>query len=142
MPAMTALFREIEHTADLAIAVDGGDLAELFARSGLALFALLIEPGTVRGSERRRVEAAGRDAEDLLHEWLAVLLGDFYVDGFVAAEITTRVVDGRRVEADLVGERFDRARHGAVREIKAVTYHGLAVRRTAAGWEARVTFDV
>ncbi len=40
------------------------------------------------------------------------------------------------------GEPVDPARHAIHTEIKAVTYHRLAVRRTAARWETRVIFDL
>ncbi len=37
---------------------------------------------------------------------------------------------------------FTAWRHAPVREIKGVTYHGLAVEGDDGGWEARVVFDV
>lgn len=136
------LFREIEHTGDLAILVDANDLPELFARAGLSLFALLVAPESVRSVERRMVRVGGRDQEDLMHEWLSRLLSDFYVDGFVAASIRVTRLDREHLEAELEGERFDRGRHETLREIKAVTYHALAIRTTGRGCEAQVTFDV
>jgi len=136
------LFREIEHTADLAVVVEAADLPGLFARAGLSLFALLVSPEAVEPAEHRRVEVEGRDQEDLLHEWLSRLLSDFYVHGFVAASIRVVLLDKIHLEAELEGERFDRSRHSLLREIKAVTYHDLAIRHTTAGCEAQVTFDV
>ena len=136
------LFREIEHTADLAIVVESTDLHDLFARAGLSLFALLVAPVSVRAAERRSVRVEGQDREDLLHEWLSRLLTDFYVDGFLAASIRVTQLDENHLEAELEGERFDRGRHALLREIKAVTYHALAIRDTAGGCEAQVTFDV
>jgi SHS2 domain-containing protein len=40
------------------------------------------------------------------------------------------------------GESFDPRRHELYGEVKAVTYHELAVTRSGAGWQARVIFDV
>jgi len=47
-----------------------------------------------------------------------------------------------RLKALLRGETYDPARHRIKQEIKAVTYHQAAVEKTAAGWRARVVFDV
>jgi len=41
-----------------------------------------------------------------------------------------------------VGERFDRARHQLITEIKAVTYHRLAVEHERGNWQATVVFDI
>jgi len=46
------------------------------------------------------------------------------------------------LRARVAGEPIDPARHPIVREIKAVTYHGLAVDRVAGGFSAQVVFDV
>jgi len=135
-------FREIEHTGDLAIVVTAPDLRELYRRAGLALFALLVDPDQVGRRERWRIEATGEDRADLMHEWLARLLTDFFAEGKVAAGIDVTRLDEGRIEADLEGERFQRGRHVLSREIKAVTYHALCIRRVGHDWEARITFDV
>ncbi|HVP37569.1 MAG TPA: archease [Candidatus Saccharimonadales bacterium] len=136
-------FEEVPHAADLAIVVRGADPAGLYARAALALYALLVEPAGVRPAERRRVEVEGLDREDLLHEWLARLLSEFYTEGFVGRAVHVARCEDTRLEADLDGDRFDRARHALRREIKAVTFHQLAVRPApGGGWEARITFDV
>ncbi len=139
---MDELFREIEHTGDLAIAVVARDLPDLYRRAGLALFALLVDARQVARGERWRVEAVGEDREDLMHEWLARLLADFFAEGKLAAAIDITHLDEKRIEAELEGERFRRDRHTLLREMKAVTYHALRIGRVGAGWEARITFDV
>ncbi len=40
------------------------------------------------------------------------------------------------------GETLDFDRHQVNHEVKAVTYHGLTVERTAEGWMAEVIFDI
>jgi len=37
---------------------------------------------------------------------------------------------------------LDLSRHTLKTEIKAVTYHGLEVKKTGQGWEAQVIFDI
>src|SRR2546427_2516247 len=55
---------------------------------------------------------------------------------------TERFVPDRGSPARLSGEPFDPARHHALREVKAATYHGAAVLRDAAGCPATIVFDV
>src|SRR5947208_1475037 len=55
---------------------------------------------------------------------------------------TERFVPDRVSPAGISGEPFDPARHHALREVKAVTYHGAAVRRDGAGYGATIVFDV
>jgi SHS2 domain-containing protein len=47
-----------------------------------------------------------------------------------------------RVRGTMIGEAIDRHRHDLANDVKAVTLHQLSVRRTNAGWEARVVLDV
>src|SRR5881409_2434367 len=55
---------------------------------------------------------------------------------------TERVVPDRVSPAGISGEPFDPVRHHALREVKAVTYHGAAVLRDGAGYRATIVFDV
>jgi len=136
------LFEEIAHTADLAIEVRGRSQAELFARAGQALFAVMVEIDGVVAREHRTVEASGTNLEELLHAWLSRLLELFCCEGFVACEVAVATISQTHVQAALHGERFERGRHIYIREIKAVTYHDLHVANLDGEWCARVTFDV
>jgi len=40
------------------------------------------------------------------------------------------------------GETCDPARHSLAHEVKAVTYHGLAVEQVPDGWRAEVILDI
>jgi SHS2 domain-containing protein len=44
--------------------------------------------------------------------------------------------------ARLRGDRADGQRHTLLHEVKAVTYHHLAVERSDEGWRATVLFDL
>jgi SHS2 domain-containing protein len=60
----------------------------------------------------------------------------------VAADFTIRHLSDTALEAEVWGERVDRARHFMVGHVKAATYHILQVLRVEDGWEARVVVDV
>ena len=135
-------FEEIEHTADLTIAVRGRDLAELFGRAGLAVFAVMVELDGVVARESRTVEVSGSGLEELLRTWLSRLLELFCCEGFLAREIVVNVISETHLQAELRGECFERGRHVYIREIKAVTYYDLHVVHENGCWLAHVTFDV
>jgi SHS2 domain-containing protein len=135
------LFREFEHTGDLGIEVNAASRAELFRRAAIALAALMVEPAEVAASERREVEVQADTDADLLHDLLAELLDLFVIDAFIWREAAV-VEHGRSLKVTLRGEHFDASRHQFRGEIKAVTYHQLAVEQSPQGWRAHVIFDV
>ena len=136
------LFREIEHTADIGIELEADTVAELFRRAGLALFSLMVSLDGVEPREEREEFVHAEGWEDLLHDWLSRLLHSFLQDGFIAARITIEEIDSTHVRARLAGEKLDYGRHNFETEIKAVTYHQLALTCEKGRWQARVIFDV
>jgi SHS2 domain-containing protein len=136
------LAREVEHTADVGFEVAAPTLAVLFERAGLALLAVMADLGSVEPRERIEVVVEGETLEELLHDFLQALLLRFQVAGFVACELAVDVITGRSVHATAAGEPVDPRRHGLRAEVKAVTWHQLAVRERPGGWWARVIVDV
>ena len=114
-------------TADIGLWARGPTAASLLEGLGLALFALLADPRTVRPRERRTVTAEGRDRTELAVAFLTELLVLHDTDGFLGRRISARL-SGRGPYAAVAavdGEPFDPRRHSARTEVKAVTYHRL-----------------
>jgi len=135
-------FREIEHTADVGIEVEADSVADLFACAGKALFSLMVTVAYVQLREERQISVQAEGWEELFHDWLSHLLVEFLQDGFIARQITIEEIDETRLRARLLGEKLDYDRHEFETEIKAVTYHQLAVTHVHDHWRARVIFDV
>lgn len=135
-------FREIEHTADLGIEVEADTPADLFRCAGLALFSLMVNLEQVQPREERRLSVQAENWEELFHDWLSRLLREFLQDGFIAAEMTIEEIAPTHLSACVTGEKLDYDRHEFETEIKAVTYHHLAVFQENGRWRARVIFDV
>ena len=133
---------EIEHTADVALRVEGDDLADLFAAAVQGFFAL-IGSATFASSETRTIEITARaeDSAERLRDVLRGFLREFDRDGFFAIEVRADD-DGRVARVTAIGGSFDPARHEFRTEIKGVTWHGLRVERRDDGWQADVVFDV
>lgn len=142
-PAQDALppFEVFEHTADVGIAAYGATLPELFSNAASGMMAFIIQPALVRGTETRRITAEADDREGLLVAWLNELLVLLNGDGFVPREFRVVELSDTRLEAEVSGEPVDPQRHHFRLDVKAATYHQLAIARND-GWHARIIFDV
>jgi protein archease len=134
-------YREFEHTGDLGIEVEAASREELLARATTALARVMVEPETVGAVERCQIEVRDGDDPNLLHDLLAEALNKFLIDGFIWREAAVTIRDGSAV-ATLAGENFDSRRHQLLTEIKAVTYHRLAVEHEGDKWRATIVFDI
>jgi SHS2 domain-containing protein len=135
-------YRIFDHTADLGVEITGATLEELYAGSAFALFDLLTDLSSVRAGVVRELVVSGEDPADLLVNFLREILYAWNGDRFLMKSCLVREVKPQRLSALLRGETYDPARHRIKQEIKAVTYHQASVEKTAAGWKARVVFDV
>ena len=136
------VYQPIDHTGDLGMRVFGSDLRELFAHAAWGLFDLMTDAERIRPVADRHLAVAATDLEDLMVRWLGELLYAYDTDRFLTAGATFHALAPTGLRATLRGESFDAARHPIDTEIKAVTYHQVAVERLATGWRARVIFDV
>jgi SHS2 domain-containing protein len=133
----SAGFREVEHTADCELEVWAPDLPGLFEQAARGMSELT---GTrLKAGPRltRRVQLASDDPESLLVAFLEELryLGETEGLAFDNFEI---IITPGTLTARLGGAPFT----GQTKEIKAVTYHKLAVRQTGQGFEANIVFDI
>jgi protein archease len=126
-------YRLVPHTADIAVEIVAPDESGLRAAGIDALRELLVGSSPVLALEERPIEPEGREIAERLVRFLEEALYLYAVEQFVP---------GRAGPAGVVGEPFDPARHTALREVKAVTYHGATVRRDGAGLRATLVFDV
>jgi SHS2 domain-containing protein len=135
-------WEHFEHTADLGLRVQAPDLATLLAEAGRGLFAMLVDNlDDVRPAEPVEIVVAGVDPEYLLFDWLDELLAIFETHRFLLCRFDVRV-DKAGVKATAWGEPIDPQRHHLAHEVKAITYHGLRVEGTDAGWKGEVIVDI
>ena len=162
-------YSELEHPSDLFLEIHGRDLPQLFENS---LFAFYDQVAQIEGFGARReltlcVREPGLD--EALRSLLSEALYRYDTEGFVAAggEVAVekhphagaaRPGEARTGEARtgpagpaaeewsllarLWGDNADRERHTLLREVKAVTYHQLAVSESGDGWKATVLLDI
>lgn len=131
----------IEHTADVGLLIWAPDLGELFAEAAVALVGVMGSPSST-DTVATDVSLEATDLDALMVDWLSEILFLF--------EARELVVVGARVHATERPCRLDGSIDGVSTErfeqkgpaVKAVTYHGLELKQTAAGYEATVYLDV
>ncbi len=139
--------RLLSHTADAGFEVWGASLGDVYAEAAVALFELMGAPTALAPSAAFTVKASGVDREDLLVRLLSELLARFELEGRF---VTAATCAGAAVRADgdlhaalrCEGGRVAREGGSGLSAIKAVTYHGLAVREEPGRVSARVFVDV
>jgi len=138
-------YETFDHTADLGLRIRAADLPSLFADAACGLFATIVaDLATIRCSHERTFRVTGdpeQHADDLLFDWLSELLYAFESELLLLARFEVEL-SGEGLIGRAFGEPFDPARHRLEHEVKAITYHGLLVERTADGWLAEVIVDI
>jgi Uncharacterized conserved protein len=135
-------YKLLDHTADIGIEVLGKTKKELFGNAVEAMFDLIVDLTGVNDVNEKVVTAKGADAEDLLVNFLREALYLFNGKRWLIKKCKLLELTARHVVAQLHGEPYNSQKHQLKTEIKAVTYHGLSVKKTAQGWKAKVIFDV
>ncbi|WP_072715462.1 archease [Rhodothermus profundi] len=135
-------FRELDHTADTGIEVWAQSLPELFERAAWGLFAILTDPETVTPQQEVSFNLEASDVQALLVRWLSELNYYHITRRWVFSRFEVQRFDEQRLHAQAWGEPIDPARHTIYTEVKAITYHGLTLRRQDGQWYARIIFDL
>lgn len=139
---MTPHYELFDHTADLGVRVRAPSLAELVPPATEAFYAVIGDVVTSDAARPWTLELRGDDPAVLLRDYLAELLHAFEcgrrrLTDVHAGEFTSErlVVSGQMRATDPTASDFER-------EIKAVTYHELAIRPIADGYEATYIVDI
>ncbi len=112
-------------------------MAALLRQAARGMYDLMGIELEIEPRQQRRLELETDDREQLLVEFLVELLYLTESERLAFDRVELEVV-GHRLSAHLEGARV----RAQAKEIKAVTYHRLAVRDTERGLETRVVFDV
>jgi SHS2 domain-containing protein len=136
------MYEIFDHTADLGLRVMGGTLEGVFVEAGEALFSVIVDDiRSVRPSRQVEIDLQNDDQELLLFDWLNELLYRFETGHLLFSRFETRI-SGGSLAGKAWGEPLDLARHALVHEVKAITYHGLKLRKQADHWLAEVVVDI
>jgi SHS2 domain-containing protein len=138
-PGSDDAFDLIEHSGDVKLRARGQSLEDVFVNAARGMMAFMFGDEVLRARPERRefirIEAADREA--LLVDWLAELLCRAATTYHAFVDFRICTIGEHTLTAD-VG--FAAAE--AVDDIKGVTHHELAIRKTDGGWEAVVVLDI
>ncbi len=132
----------IDHTADLGIIVKGPDAGGLFSNAARAMTEVMVKGDLGDKRALREVSVEAEDFADLMVRWLGEVLYLFAGDKLIVDSIEIKDLNPTRIKATLSVSDFDPKHHRVLREIKAVTYHGISVCKANDEWEARIIFDI
>jgi SHS2 domain-containing protein len=135
-------FEFLDHTADVGLIVYGENLKALFENAGEAFFHLITDLRKVRRRIERRVEIGKEGLERLMVDWLSELLYLHDVEHLLFKGFKVESVGESGLKAVVKGEPFQEGVHVIKTGVKAVTYHGIEVRKENGGWRARIIFDL
>ncbi|MGD0549195.1 MAG: archease, partial [Candidatus Bathyarchaeia archaeon] len=114
--------------------------------AAFAMFDVMTDPTAIERSFVDRFEVTSHDEISLLHDWLEQLLLKFDLEGKVYSIFHVEKIEAQNGNLSLIAEAqgglFERGRHPAKVEIKAVTYHRMEVRPTRKGYVARYILDL
>jgi SHS2 domain-containing protein len=133
----------LDHTADLGVRIRGTSPADLFENACKTLDYIIF--GIVPPAEKpcsRKISLSGSDLADLMVRWLSEILYLFDGEHLVVANADIHTLSTKDLKATLTTTPFDPDYHEVLREIKAVTYHGIKVTREKGIWTAEVIFDL
>lgn len=133
-------YEYFEHTADVGIRAWGPTLDAAFEEAARGLVAQMVDPSKAEPVGEARLEVDADSIERLLYAFLDEILYTVQTKLDVVSEVAVKI-DGTRLVATIKGEAYDAQRHGHIHEVKAITFHDLAVRRDPTP-EVRVIVDI
>ena len=128
----------LEHPTDLRIRAFGKTKEKLFSNLLKGMF--LGAGAKIEDQKKvsRKIKIKSTDEQSLLVDFLSEALAQSDINNEAYFEIEFKKLTG----TELVGKFFGSPVLSFGTEIKAVTYHGLEIKKTDGGWEATVLFDI
>jgi riboflavin kinase/FMN adenylyltransferase len=137
-PACPYHYEEIEHTADRALRIWGRAVKDLFTGAARGMYHLMADVEGMQAAHWRDVRLEALDRETLLVEWLNELLYLTESEGLLFVAFRVDTLTGTSLVARVGGAPGEVTKA----QIKATTFHNIALVRENDGWSTVVTFDV
>jgi SHS2 domain-containing protein len=127
----SAGYKFLPHTTDAYIEAAGVTLEEAFAYAATALFDTICNVSAISSKLTERIHAEAPNEIMLLYDWLEALLLKFELESRVFSSFHVSEISRRQnnliLDAEVHGETFDKRKHGAKVEVKAVTLHRMEI---------------
>ncbi len=135
-------YRFVDHTADIAFEVYGGDLRELIKNATMAFYNAFVYTDKIKVEYKKEIEVEAESEDLLLFNWLNELLFIFDTEFFAGKNVDVNVFedDVLRARGVLEGCRVDSKLIKV--EPKAITFHNFKVERRNNEWYGFVIIDI
>ena len=136
-------YRDLDHTADVGVEVEGDTAAEALARLVLAQSSLLAGGALLVAGREDRLRVGPGAFVSMAVALLRELLFRFATERVLPAWCEVISFDpalGAEVATGL--DRFDPARHAEGLDLKAVTRHQARLAARGGRWEGRILYDI
>ena len=139
---MDASFELFDHTADMGLRIRAASMPELLQPAAEALYSAIGELTPAGDETPQAIELTDGDPAELLRDFLTELLVLFDRDGRMVTKIGSAVLSESLLTACCTIASIDEDACIFAREVKAITYHELAIREIPGGFEATMIVDI
>lgn len=138
-------FEIIDHTADIGIVAYGKTKREVFINAAKGMFEIIAgENRDLKENFYDKIKLEAKSLEDLLIAWLNELLYISEVKLVILNKFKIKELSDCQIKAEVGGTKINHLSIRIKREVKAVTYHRLEIKKDEESglWRAQVIFDI
>ena len=138
-------FEIIDHTADIGIVAYGKTKREVFINAAKGMFEIIAgENRDLKENFYDKIKLEAKSLEDLLIAWLNELLYISEVKLIILNKFKIEELSDGQIKAEIGGTKINHLSIRIKREVKAVTYHRLEIKKDEESglWRAQVIFDI
>ena len=142
--SVTKDYELFDHTADIGVRAKGDEISTVFKNTALGMYEIIFLNDTPKISSKGEylIKLKCSDLEQLLVDWLDELLFIFSTEKIIFSEFNITIdPEDFSLDAKVSGEQVVEEVLLATREIKAVTYHMLEIKKNDQ-WNTQVLFDI
>ena len=138
-------FEIIDHTADIGIVAYGKTKKEVFINAAKGMFEIIAgENRDLKENFYDKIKLEAKSLEDLLIAWLNELLYISEIKLVILNKFKIKELSDVQIKAEVGGTKINHLSVRIKREVKAVTYHRLEIKKEEESglWSAQVIFDI
>jgi len=138
-------FEILEHTADIGIAAYGKNKREVFINAAKGMFEIIAgENKNLKENFYDKIKLEADNLEGLLFSWLNELLYIGETRLVILNKFQIKELSDYQIKAEVGGAKINPPSIKIEKEVKAVTYHRLEIKKDEESglWRAQVIFDI
>ncbi|MEG8947593.1 archease [Rosettibacter firmus] len=139
-------YKFIEHTADVAVEVEGSTLEELFISAFSAWKEIVMGTNSQSREQSKKFLFSSKTLEELLIEFLSELNYQLYtkkwIINFINKILIHKVNENYHLDVEVFGESIKKKDYVIKEEIKAVTFHKMKIEEKNGNFSTIIVFDI